>query len=54
MNRIDRWFAQSARRLARSTSRRSFLTGLGSLLAGGAAIPLLPVARPAAARAPAL
>ena len=53
MNRIDRWFAQSARRLARSTSRRSFLTGLGSLLAGGAAIPLLPVARPAAAREPA-
>ncbi len=53
MNRIDLWFAHSARRLARSTSRRSFLTGLGSLLAGGAAIPLLPVARPAAAREPA-
>ncbi len=53
MNRIDRWFAQAARQLARRTSRRSFLSGLGAMLAGGAAIPLLPVARPAAAREPA-
>jgi len=45
MARIDRWFTRSARRLARRTSRRSFLTRLGTLLVGGAAIPLLPVAR---------
>jgi methylamine dehydrogenase light chain len=53
VNRIDRWFSQSARRLARRTSRRSFLTRLGALLLGGAAVPLLPVARAgAASRAP--
>ncbi len=52
-SRIDRWFTEAARRLARSTSRRSFLTGLGALLAGGAAVPLLPLARPAASREPA-
>ncbi len=54
MNRIDRWLLRSARRLARRTSRRSFLTRLGALLVGGAALPLLPVARAgAASRAPA-
>ncbi len=54
MNRLDRWFSRSARRLARRTSRRSFLARLGVLLIGGAAVPLLPVARAGAApRAPA-
>lgn len=54
MNRIDRWFADSARWLARGTSRRNFLTRLGALLVGGAAWPLLPVARAQpASRAPA-
>ena len=54
MNRIDRWFARSSRWLARRTSRRSFLTRFGALLLGGAALPLLPVARAGAgARAPA-
>jgi len=53
MNRIDRWFARSARGLARRTSRRSFLTRVGALLVGGASLPLLPVARASApSRAP--
>ncbi len=50
---IDRWFADAARRLARRTSRRSFLARLGTLLAGGAALPLLPVAHAAPEREPA-
>ncbi|MDH3212717.1 MAG: hypothetical protein OEM05_09555 [Myxococcales bacterium] len=54
MYRIDRWFTQSARWLARRTSRRSFLTRVGTLLVGGAALPLLPVARASSpSRAPA-
>jgi methylamine dehydrogenase light chain len=52
VSRIDRWFAEGARALARRTSRRSFLARLGALLAGAAALPLLPVAR-AGAQAPA-
>jgi methylamine dehydrogenase light chain len=44
-NRIDRWLEDSARRLARRTSRRSFLTRLGRFLLGAAALPLLPVSR---------
>lgn len=53
MNRFDEWLAEGARRLARGTSRRGFLARFGALLAGGAALPLLPVARPAgASRAP--
>jgi len=51
MSRIDRWFTRSARHLARRTSRRSFLSRVGALLLGGAALPLLPVAR-AGARSP--
>jgi methylamine dehydrogenase light chain len=50
MSRIDLWLSRSARQLARRTSRRSFLARLGALLVGGSALPLLPVARPAAAR----
>jgi len=48
---LDRRFADLARGLARRTSRRSFLTRLGALLVGGAALPLLPVARGGTARA---
>jgi methylamine dehydrogenase light chain len=47
MNRIDDWFARFARELAQKTSRRSFLTRLGTVLLGGASVPLLPVARAA-------
>ena len=49
MTIIDRWFARTARRLAQRTSRRSFLARFGVAIAGGAALPLLPVARPAGA-----
>jgi methylamine dehydrogenase light chain len=45
MTSIDRWVEGSARRLARGVSRRSFLARLGAALAGGAALPLLPVSR---------
>jgi methylamine dehydrogenase light chain len=45
MTRFDEWFAHRTRKIARRTSRRSFLTRLGTLLVGGAALPLLPVAR---------
>jgi methylamine dehydrogenase light chain len=46
---MDHWFAGRARRLARATSRRSFLARFGAALVGGAALPLLPVARGAQA-----
>jgi methylamine dehydrogenase light chain len=45
VSRIDGWLSELARGLARRTSRRSFLARLGALLAGAAALPLLPVAR---------
>lgn len=47
--RIDRLAEDAARRLARRLSRRSLLGRLGAVLAGGAALPLLPVARVSAA-----
>ena len=54
MNPFDGWFARRARRFARLTSRRSFLTRLGAVLVGTASLPLLPVARGgASSRAPA-
>ncbi|HVC02538.1 MAG TPA: methylamine dehydrogenase light chain [Steroidobacteraceae bacterium] len=45
MNWLDAFAEKSARGLARRSSRRSVLAGLGSLLLGAAAIPLLPAAR---------
>lgn len=46
MNWLDRITEDSTRKVARSSSRRSFLTQLGTLVAGSAAaVPLLPVAR---------
>jgi len=48
-----RWFDSfaegSARSLAKRTSRRSFIGSVGALLIGASAVPLLPVARGAAA-----
>ena len=49
MKRFDGWLdgrvESQARGLARRTSRRGFLARLGALIAGGAALPLLPIAR---------
>lgn len=46
MKTFDRWIENSARGMARRTSRRHLLTRLGGMLAGSAmALPLLPVAR---------
>jgi methylamine dehydrogenase light chain len=45
MNAFDRWVTGLTRVVARRTSRRSFLTRLGAVLVGSAAVPLLPVAR---------
>src|SRR6266571_5318868 len=42
---LDRLCERATRALARRTSRRSFLTRLGTALAGTAALPLLPVVR---------
>lgn len=45
MKLIDKMTERFSRQVAMKTSRRSFLTGLGTALVGGAAVPLLPVAR---------
>lgn len=45
MNWLDDVTARSSRLLAQRTSRRSWLTRLGTLAVGAASIPLLPVAR---------
>src|SRR6266851_1998795 len=45
MKWLDTLSENSARALARRTSRRSVLAGLGSFLLGATAVPLLPVAR---------
>jgi methylamine dehydrogenase light chain len=50
MKWLDAFSENSARTLARRTSRRSVLAGLGSLLLGAASVPLLPVARGADAK----
>lgn len=48
---LDRLFERSTRGIARRTSRRSLLSLTGQLIAGGLALPLLPVERAAAAPA---
>jgi methylamine dehydrogenase light chain len=45
MNWFDRCSESFSRNLARRSSRRSFLSKFGFAMVGGAAIPLLPVAR---------
>jgi methylamine dehydrogenase light chain len=45
MKLLDTLAEESARALARRSSRRSLLGSLGTLLVGAAALPLLPVAR---------
>ena len=45
MKRFDQYVSQTARHLARASSRRGFLGRLGASLVGVAALPLLPVAR---------
>ncbi len=45
MTRLDAWWEERARRLARNAGRRTFLARMGTLLVGGTALPLLPVAR---------
>jgi methylamine dehydrogenase light chain len=49
MSAIDAWVERHARRLARRVDRRSVLARLGAVIAGGAALPLLPIARAFAA-----
>lgn len=49
MRWLDDWIESRARTIARSTSRRGFLGRMGAVLVGTAALPLLPVARAAAA-----
>ncbi len=49
MNWLDKLMEGSARRVAQHSSRRGMLRGLGSMLVGTAALPLLPVARASAA-----
>jgi methylamine dehydrogenase light chain len=53
MKWLDRMAEGSGRALARRTSRRGLLAGIGTLLIGAAAMPLLPVARGAEAKPPA-
>ena len=52
MKIFDRLFEKQARHLAQRSSRRGLLKGLGGLLVGGAAVPLLPVSRAHAAEKP--
>jgi methylamine dehydrogenase light chain len=46
---MDQVTGNGSRQLARKTSRRSFITRLGTVLTGAAFLPLLPVARAFAA-----
>ncbi|MGH8137931.1 MAG: methylamine dehydrogenase light chain [Steroidobacteraceae bacterium] len=52
MHPLDRVFENSARSLAKRTSRRSLLASLGRMLTGVALLPLLPIDRTARAQAP--
>ena len=45
MNGIDGLIERYARGLARRSGRRGFLARLGTVIVGGAALPLLPIAR---------
>ncbi|MEM6852156.1 MAG: methylamine dehydrogenase light chain, partial [Pseudomonadota bacterium] len=47
MNAFDRFVEKFSRRAVADHSRRSFVARMGQALAGGAAMPLLPVARAA-------
>ena len=47
MKLFDRFFENSARKIAQTSSRRGLLKTIGGGLVGGALIPLLPVARAA-------
>ncbi len=49
MKWLDKLTVNTSRRLAQNSSRRSFITRFGTALVGGAALPLLPVARASAA-----
>jgi methylamine dehydrogenase light chain len=49
MKWLDSLTEQSTRQMARRTSRRSLLGSIGTMLLGASALPLLPVARGAAA-----
>lgn len=51
-NILDKWTEGYSRRIANVTSRRSFITRLGTVMVGMAGIPLLPVARAAGGDAP--
>ena len=54
MSRLDRWFEDSARGLARAAGRRSFLAWVGRLsvgVVGASVLPILPVARASGAPA---
>jgi len=50
---FDRLTERATRGVAQRTSRRSFLTRLGTLMVGGIALPLLPIARGQDAERPA-
>jgi methylamine dehydrogenase light chain len=49
---FDKFTESFARRLARGTSRRSYLAWLGGAMTGAAVLPVLPVSRAAAAAPP--
>jgi|SRR5579872_1604067 len=53
MHPLDRVFENSARSIAKRTSRRSLLASVGRMLTGAALLPLLPVDRSARAQTPA-
>jgi len=53
MKWLDIFSEQSARSVARQSSRRGFIGRLGTVLLGAAAVPLLPVARAAESSRPA-